>query len=379
MRPRPAVLDYWPDLSRWDGLLNVQRKGDLVLIGYTERCTFERKWDEVTRQCRGLIFRDSTREVLAWPFSKFFNLGEQPETMLDALPDCNFYVSEKLDGALGIMYRDEDGQLAIATRGSFRSHEAEWATEWLREWLTKNEDTFDTDKHTYLFEICAPLEEFFHVAMKAPGLYLIGMRDLESGNEFTPPRIQGIAESIGMECARPLPSSIPDLLKMAETIKATECEGFVLHYENGLKVKIKGEDYRRIARFLQTLSAKHVFECVRDGTAQVPEGIPAKYADRFQELAHQVTGLFNATVRESEEAWIQAGRCERGASREERKEFASNLFAIRWPTSIVRSLAFDRINGQNSAEKVFDAMQRAKVWQQFDKPLDESMRQAASI
>jgi len=49
---------------------------ELYLYNYTQNTQFERLWNEVTLQCRGLIL-DPSYNIIARPFPKFFNLGEQ--------------------------------------------------------------------------------------------------------------------------------------------------------------------------------------------------------------------------------------------------------------------------------------------------------------
>ena len=48
---------------------------DLWIYNYTKRCQYEKKWDEVTTMCRGLIL-NKEGNIIARPFKKFFNIGE---------------------------------------------------------------------------------------------------------------------------------------------------------------------------------------------------------------------------------------------------------------------------------------------------------------
>lgn len=100
-----------------------------AILNYTDACQFDRAWDLVTRNCRGLIYRFTDDEILARPFEKFFNDGEPggAEVAEDALGE----VTDKLDGSLGIIYPTPDGP-AVATRGSFASEQALHATQVLR-------------------------------------------------------------------------------------------------------------------------------------------------------------------------------------------------------------------------------------------------------
>ncbi len=57
---------------------NVRRavKDDLVLYCYTEKCNYEKNWNDITKQARGVIFNRITGECIAKPFCKFWNLSE---------------------------------------------------------------------------------------------------------------------------------------------------------------------------------------------------------------------------------------------------------------------------------------------------------------
>ena len=98
---------------------------ELYIHNYTAKVQYEGAWNEITLSCRGLIL-DAAYNVVARPFAKFFNLGEQTQD----IPDSTFEVYEKMDGSLGILYWIDE-QPYIATRGSFTSIQAEKANELL--------------------------------------------------------------------------------------------------------------------------------------------------------------------------------------------------------------------------------------------------------
>lgn len=142
-----------------EGLVNatLHPTGKLVIYNYGPKAQFEDAWTPVTMQCRGLIVNTATSEVVARPFRKFFNLNTErfPETKLENLPaDIEPEVTAKLDGSLGILYPDPESDLpAIATRGSFTSDQAIWATRWYR----KNYHAAKwPDNYCPLFEIVYP-------------------------------------------------------------------------------------------------------------------------------------------------------------------------------------------------------------------------------
>ena len=123
--------------------INVVKHSDLNLwiIDYSNKCTLEGMWNQVTMTCRGIIIDDSNN-IVAWPVYKFFNYEEidtlaskHPELNLE-IPDLPFKVFEKMDGSLGVGYWVDD-KLYIATKGSFCSDQAIKANEILNS-LDKN-------------------------------------------------------------------------------------------------------------------------------------------------------------------------------------------------------------------------------------------------
>ncbi len=87
------------------GFLNKDENQELALFNYSDKCVYEKKWDKYTKSARGLIFNKKTQEIVARPFIKFFNLGENDESRIENLPkDLTYEIYDKLDGSLGILY-----------------------------------------------------------------------------------------------------------------------------------------------------------------------------------------------------------------------------------------------------------------------------------
>lgn len=130
--------------------ISVQKhpEDDLYIYNYTQRCQFDRHWTPETLICRGLIL-DKSGKIIARPFKKFFNLSEHQADDMPDIPLEDFNAYKKLDGSLGILYWINDTPY-IATRGSFVSEQAIWATKIFRKFANYN---FFQREYTYLFEI----------------------------------------------------------------------------------------------------------------------------------------------------------------------------------------------------------------------------------
>ena len=125
------------ELELQDGYVKEQKHPTLPLtiLNYTDKTTYDQRWNRVTENCRGLIVNNVTHEVIARGPRKFFNYGE-PSAPTYPL-DTKVILSRKEDGSLGIGWFYESSEpidgiyyhSGIATRGSFTSEQAVHATE----------------------------------------------------------------------------------------------------------------------------------------------------------------------------------------------------------------------------------------------------------
>jgi RNA ligase len=260
--------------ARYAGLIDVKTHADggLVLLNYTEECQFQGAWDDVTRHCRGLVIDTQRWEVAALPFQKFFNLNERPESSLEALPGEAFAVYEKLDGSLGITYRRPNGQMALATRGAFDSEQAIKGTALLHLQIQSER----IPEHlTCLFEIvlqgvsCVPLYDF-------EGLVLLSAFDRLTGRELDWSAVALLAEDLGCKTAAIYPfATLEDVISSRATLPPT-FEGYVLRFESGQRVKVKGDAYLAFGKLAMGLTKNRILLALADGTIdnfrrEVPE------------------------------------------------------------------------------------------------------------
>lgn len=232
----------------------------IAILNYTEQTAFERKWNPVTRQCRGLIYHTETREVVARPFEKFFNYGENTGTeddsdILDLSLDERATVTEKLDGSLGILFDDGDGG-AIATRGSFTSEQAKHATAL---WKSVYAHRFQPDpKMTYLFEIIYPDNRIVCDYSGADDLYLLGAVEIATGYTSGPDETEAFSTWPGPSAA------IHPYATLREALAAPPrpgAEGLVVDLtDRGIKIKLKQDDYVALHRVITSCTARRLWE-----------------------------------------------------------------------------------------------------------------------
>lgn len=286
------------------GILSIQQHPSLPLLihNYTQKCQWERLWSDITLQCRGLI-TDLQGNVVCRPFRKFFNLGEHtaPESKL---PPINwkqeFYVSEKMDGSLGIVYPTPDGP-RMATRGSFVSEQAIRGTEM----LAKFPDLF-MPGFTYLFEIIYPQNRIVLDYGDMESLVLLDIIETNTGRMLTRVQLERKAEHLG--CRLVSHHDLTEEQLAAYSSDDTNREGVVVRFEDGTRIKIKLEEYCRLHKLITGLNAKHIWEYLRDGKSldelidRVPDefmqwvkGIADGLRTEFRGIQSDARDLFRVT------------------------------------------------------------------------------------
>jgi len=232
-----------------EGYLRSSTKGGLILFDYTDKTAFERNWSQFTKISRGLILEADTGLLVAKPFPKFFNLGETEETSIDRLPMQQGYKSfEKVDGSLGIIFNYQ-GYWNISTRDSFYSDQAGVAQIMLKQYNMMS----IPDSITLLVEIIYPENKIVVDCRGQKKLVFLGAFDRETGEEVPPEQAEKYASLMFMECAKKYDLTIEQMIVLQKTLSEDD-EGFVVRFNNGLRVKIKGEEYLRIAKIISQMS-----------------------------------------------------------------------------------------------------------------------------
>ena len=265
------------------GYIKVQAHPEIpgyTIHNYTDACTWDQAWDEATLNCRGLI-TDDDGNIVARGMPKFFN-SDQEQAPKFSLED-EVIVSDKADGSLGILYYLPDFTEAIATRGSFASDQAIWATNW---WKENRPDIALVAGETYLFEIIYPDNRIVVDYNGKEGLVLLGTVNNETG-VFTPSWVPEV------DCAtRYSYETWGDVLNAPERENA---EGFVVtRLSDGAMVKIKYEDYKRLHKYMTRVTERHVWEVLAaDGSLEDEfAGAPDEFHVWIKDVADRLWAKF---------------------------------------------------------------------------------------
>jgi RNA ligase len=256
----------------------------LSIYTYTRTAQYSRAWNRATLRCRGLIADDTTGDIIAWPFPKFFNVAEHQlgHDYAPPLPNEPFEVYDKVDGSLGIVFHYA-GRWHVASKGSFTSEQAMWAQARI--------STSDTralwPDTTYLAEIIYPENRIVVDYGDRQDLVLLGAFD-KDGSEI--PLATASVEWLEIgNVVRAWPAlPLPELLKLAEAntrpdgtpTSGISTEGYVIRYANGLRAKAKLAEYVRLHKVLTGITERDIWRMA---------GMQ-KYADQPPKLVAKALG-----------------------------------------------------------------------------------------
>ncbi len=260
----------------------------LSIYNYSRTCQYGAQWDDITLNCRGLVL-DNEGNVIAKPFPKFFNYEEHTA---EEIPNEPFEVFEKMDGSLGIYFYYEreltyteryklwfngnyetgmeyceeivpnfddpyyhptpktKGGWYMATRGSFTSEQAIKGMEIAKKY---NYDRICVPGFTYLFEIIYPENRIVVDYGKDERLVLLSIVNPE-GNEIPYEDI----EMDGWDIVNRY-DGVSDYTKLKGMI-SNDAEGYIIRFKNGMRMKIKGDEYVRLHRILTNFSTTDIWE-----------------------------------------------------------------------------------------------------------------------
>jgi RNA ligase len=320
----------------------------LTVFNYTPKAVYEPLWDEVTLRCRGLI-ADSDGLIVGNCMNKFFNYGEVNAKNVDLSGPVQ--VTDKLDGSMGsvIVY---NGQLVVATRGSFESEQAKWA----HDYISKNTELCNafrllcSENVTAVVEIIYPENRIVVDYGDMTAVVLIGAignYELTAGKQLWIPADR-IYSWPGPVVERFEATSFEEALRIPPRLNR---EGIVIYFEDsGQRLKIKQEDYLIAHRFVSNLTPKNIWEQLREG----------KTVENMLEIAPDE---FHSTVREVSSVILKNKvRLEEEIEREflaltQRKFSSRKDFAEAVKDNPLKSFLFLRLDGRT--DQLVDSVWKA--------------------
>jgi RNA ligase len=200
------------------------------------------------RQCRGIIF-NLAGDVVSPGFEKFWNLNERTETLLENLDfDQPHVIFEKLDGSMVRPMPVPDGYKMATKMGP--TDVAANAERWVRA-----RDNYDRFMRDLIAQGLMPLLEWCsrknRIVIDYPEdrLVLLAVRDVRTGEYLPLNMMLELAVDYGVEVVRRYPGTVNSMQHLlAETRGLQDQEGWVICFDNGYRLKVKGEQYVAIHR-----------------------------------------------------------------------------------------------------------------------------------
>jgi RNA ligase len=332
--PSIENLAHWIALLRSDspqhpvrwrdyGEVKTEEQDGLVIFCYTNRTTFMERWNWFEQQARGLIVDRASGEVVARPFAKFFGYGHGGRSDYGQLQ----YVMEKADGSLGILYR-QHGEYAIATKGSFGSSQAAWASSYLQAHYQLSDLP---NELTLLFEIIYPANRIVVDYGSREGLLLLAARNRFTGEYLELPALRTLAERYGFELPVIYDFANPNDIKLALAQLDENSEGFVAVFEGGERAKFKGKRYLELAKRLSYLSFHNTLAAVAAGEVeQLLADIPDEFLGETKAWLEEIEATVTAVKAQIEAAFAQAPKDDRRSyalwAQRQNKELLPYLF-----------------------------------------------------
>lgn len=252
MFPRIEHIDQVKAAIVGCGEFVVAERDDYTVINYlvSNDSTFPPVVDDhsaIRRECRGLIF-DKNGKLISRPFHKFFNVNEREETQASLIDfTLPHVILDKLDGS---MVRP------IKIHGIWRLATKMGITD-----VALQAEEFIRDKEVYqqFFDFCeasgmTPIFEWLsrknRIVIDYPfdELVLLAIRDTLSGMYHNYQTLECMSlQFSGIGIVRQYPGTMKSMQNLIEYTKGLQgVEGFVVRFDTGYMVKVKGEWYVQI-------------------------------------------------------------------------------------------------------------------------------------
>lgn len=284
--------------------LIINQYGTYVLFHYSKfneifsDITPEKFWnmhDGFFRLCRGIVVDVKSEKLILTPYDKFFNIDEFPgwtrkeiEKRIKGAKEVEF--SNKLDGSMQ-SYRVLPGGDLVCAGSLAVDPEVSDRIKKGREFFFSDPAYYnmcaDYPEYTFIFEfICPSIDPHVVVYNESQeGIYLTGMRNVETGEVLSYKRTIEIAEKYGVKHTDTYKLTLEDAYASLDKYKSSEAEGLVIAID-GFRAKLKYNDFLKIQKIIHRIvSPNPILEAIITGTyddiiSRVPDG----YKERVESI-----------------------------------------------------------------------------------------------
>lgn len=322
-----TCLEYWAEVLKQDGCskyaemlepLNIKQHGSYVLLHYANYSDMKKAsnknnnfffdlYDSLYRECRGVVIDLEREELVLTPFRKFLNVDECEETNIAHVREmiqtaistgCMIEFSNKLDGSMQCA-RYYHGEYIMSGSNSLNPELSSQLKDGYR--MMKSDKNIcqmlkDNPNKTFIFEyISMDDAHVVKYTKEEEGLYLIGIRDVETGAESFYYEVIETANAYGVKTTVLYDKNFETIVSELDDKNSDEAEGFVINI-NGYKVKLKYNDYVKMHRVLNMISAPNlIIEMIADNKFDdFYAKVPIQYKTRVLEIVDNVTDYLTA-------------------------------------------------------------------------------------
>lgn len=299
------------------GIMNYTHPTE-ALIGFKYHQLDSPKTNPIVREARGIVLERDTWKVVAKPFNRFFNAGEDFEEF-KKFNWSNFSCIEKADGSLIICYF-YNGSWRINTSGSFGFGEVSFTDIKWHDlfWETAKLDIQKLDpSNTYLFELCTVYNKVVRTYL-TPVVYLLGCVVTSTFKEFSEADCDAIAQQLGI--ARPERFEFQSLQQIEKflddrTEKDPTFEGVIIRDDSNMRYKVKSKTYLSLHHMKDNGNLFNPKNLVPWALKEDPDELLA-YFPETKEALDKVKNIIEAEWQNLKQVW------EKSAGIPDQKQFA---------------------------------------------------------
>ncbi len=235
--------------------------------------------DALLRECRGITFCADTGKVLSRKYHKFFNLNERPETLAAVVDMTQPHVLlEKLDGSM-ITFMLKDGKVVPCTKLGMTD-----IAKQVQGFIDTHPNYVKVIKHcidigqTPIFEWCSRQQRIV-VDYPEDRLVLTAIRVNETGEYLSHDSMGYYGGMHDIDVVKPHSGEIQD-----------DEEGYVIRFDDGHMLKVKGEVYCALHRTLEHFNhEKDVIRLILDDKLDDVKGVlPVDLASKADAFTKQI-------------------------------------------------------------------------------------------
>ena len=285
-----TCLEYWIHKLNIDiynkifKILQINQYGSYLLIRYGKYSDIYKADDDITneniwdlydgfyRECRSVVIDIKNEEIVISPFRKFRNLNEGEENNIENVRKRidsarSIEITNKLDGSMqsARFYHNN----IIMTGSQSLDQNQSWRLSEGYNMLISNHNYIsmvkENEKYTFIFEFISLKDaHIVKYEKKDEGLYLIGMRNVYSGEQLSYKEAKSFSEKYNVLMTQIYNFSFDDIFEHIKNLKSDVFEGFVVNID-GFMLKIKGDDYIKVHKIIsQTISPNAIIKCIAD-------------------------------------------------------------------------------------------------------------------